>query len=209
MFFRDKLFAWINGWNKEKVELKRMNDFDEEEPVLKHISQLNFSLFTNKYTRLRGENRPHNHHLRIQKQWIRVIRNAMRASNIQTIVTFLYAAKMHSLQTHLLLSNSMRNWKNHYQLRQDLRRSWANKAKLLLSNNQHQLITEIEKQVHQIRANRAALYLSSLNPYSPDFRFFFHQLNDFQFDTSAARIGYRKDLKNGQFTTATQTIEND
>ncbi|OHT00160.1 hypothetical protein TRFO_33235 [Tritrichomonas foetus] len=172
-----------------------------------YISQLNFSIFTEKYKNMCGKNRPKDHHGKIRREWIRTIRNAFRASNIQTVITFLYASKSHAIQARRSLEIGFYKWQNRYQKKLQMKEKWREMKDNYVKKQNMYFINDIKKQVHKIRATRASFnMLTNYSVYNqPDFVFFFNQINDNQFEKeSVQRIGYRKMESPGKYTTMTQ-----
>ena len=183
---------------------------EEDNEILQYVPHMNFSYFTDRLEQMQTKNFPNDTHHQCQKKWIQVIRKSGRASNIQVVIIFLYASKTYASHCRNILSSHFDKWKKNYQIRHQARNQWIKLSKCVVLQNQYQFFDGIRDQMHEIRSNRAANYLMSLEQYqSPNYGFFLKQVNDNQIDDSAVRIGYRKREKDGLCTTTTQTPRED
>lgn len=176
------------------------------EQIFKYIPKMNFSYFTERFSKMESKDFPTDNRHQLQKKWIQVIRNAIQTSNIQTVIIFLYSSKTYASHCRNILTNSFLKWKKHYKIHSYFRKKWSVMSKCIMWQNQHVLFDDIRNQMHEIRTNRTIKHVLSLPQYqSPCYDYFFKHINDNQFDNTASRIGYRKKEKYGLCTTMTQT----
>ena len=177
-----------------------------DDQMLKYIPKMNFSYFTDMYSKMESKEFPTDNHHQIQRKWIQVIRNAIRTSNIQTVIIFLYSSKTYASHCRNILTSFFQKWKNHYKIHNYFRKKWIIYSNCIIYKSKHVLFDDVRNQMHEIRANRSCKHLISLPQYqSPNYGYFLKQINDNQIANTTARIGYRKKEKFGLCTTMTQT----
>ncbi|KAK8886105.1 hypothetical protein M9Y10_041565 [Tritrichomonas musculus] len=155
----------------------------ESDDVITHLSQLNFSIFTKKLEEMSGKNRPKDEHGKQRKKWLRVIRNMVRTQSIQTVITFLYAAKAHTASSQHILKLSLQRWKEGLLRRREIRLKWQHINDLVISVIHQNRLSEYREKVHNQRAYLTSRYLASLPEISnPNYLLFFRQINDNQID---------------------------
>ncbi|OHT14413.1 hypothetical protein TRFO_15190 [Tritrichomonas foetus] len=156
----------------------RIRDQSPIDDSIKHLCSLNFSIFTHKLQEMRGENRPKDKHGIIRKKWLRIIRGAMKTDGVQSLITYLYAAKTHIHRNQSLTRNFFHEWRNAASQRK-YRLAW-NKLGLLLRIQEYK---NREIKLRECRASLAAEYILAQPQFKrPNFNMFVKQLKPLQID---------------------------
>ena len=157
--------------------------------VIRHLSQLNFSVFTRELNKLGGRNRPRDRRNKIRKLWLKIVRNTLRARDIQTVITFLYASKARTAANKNVMTSSIEKWRSRCQQRIDIRGQWKSLMPGAVRLCHKRRMDDVKAKVHALRAIHASNFIMQLPRFNEiKYGALFKQMNDDQVDKKPPSI---------------------